>query len=75
MAEWFDKRTGVANGIVFAGTSVGGLVLPVSLVPLIDKLGIPLALRVISFIVLGILILILPSMRPRLPVWLPTSIL
>ena len=83
MSEWFFRRRGFANGVLFAGlyhllyisllinlapgTAVGGLIMPFILPPLVRTYGLFPTLRIIA---IGTLILLLPCMifiRPRLP--------
>ncbi|KII87260.1 hypothetical protein PLICRDRAFT_55241 [Plicaturopsis crispa FD-325 SS-3] len=67
MSEWFVKRRGLANGVIFAGTGAGGLVLPLVLPPLIAKFGPAKTLRYLSIAVLGMLLPLLPFVKGRLP--------
>lgn len=52
VSEWFDKRRGLALGLVVSGASAGGILWPLVLNQLIDKIGIngrivPLALSLL----------------------------
>ncbi|GJE99307.1 MFS general substrate transporter [Phanerochaete sordida] len=67
MSDWFVERRGLALGIIDAGTACGGLVLPLILPPLVDKHGSAKILRYYSIVCLGLLTLILPFVRGRLP--------
>ncbi|KAI5120398.1 hypothetical protein M0805_000177 [Coniferiporia weirii] len=67
MSEWFVRRRGLANGVMFAGTAVGGLILPLALPRLVNSFGPSKTLRILSFVVLGLIAPILPFIRPRLP--------
>ncbi|KAJ2980289.1 hypothetical protein NQ176_g2731 [Zarea fungicola] len=40
VSEWFDKRRGLALGLVVSGASAGGILWPLVLNQLIDKIGI-----------------------------------
>ncbi|EJC98138.1 MFS general substrate transporter [Fomitiporia mediterranea MF3/22] len=67
MSEWFVRKRGLANGIMFAGTSIGGLVLPLVTPVMVNSYGPSKTLRILS---IAALILILPGtpfLRPRLP--------
>lgn len=66
-SEWFVARRGLANGIIFAGTAVGGLVLPLVLPRLLSKYGAPTTLRIVAVAVLCIVLPIFPFIRGRLP--------
>jgi len=39
LQEWFVERRGFANGVCFAGTAAGGLVLPFILQALLERYG------------------------------------
>ncbi|KAJ7617455.1 major facilitator superfamily domain-containing protein [Mycena polygramma] len=67
MSEWFVARRGMANGILFAGTSAGGLLLPLLLPPMISKYGTPKTLRILGIAIAILLVILLPLMKPRLP--------
>ncbi|KAF7348227.1 hypothetical protein MSAN_01776300 [Mycena sanguinolenta] len=67
MSEWFVVRRGMANGILFAGTAAGGLLLPLVLPPLITKYGSPKTLRILGITVAILLFLLLPLVKGRLP--------
>ncbi|KAK7038278.1 MFS general substrate transporter [Favolaschia claudopus] len=67
MTEWFVVRRGMANGILFAGTSIGGLTIPLVLPLLTEKYGLSATLRIVG-IAMGILLFpLLPFIRGRLP--------
>ncbi|ORY74552.1 putative monocarboxylic acid transporter [Leucosporidium creatinivorum] len=66
--EWFQARRGIASGIMFAGTGIGGVVFPFTVSALLNRFGYKAALISIS-IGMGILgVATLPFLRPRLPV-------
>ncbi|KZV73170.1 MFS general substrate transporter [Peniophora sp. CONT] len=67
MSEWFVERRGTANGIMFAGTALGGLFLPLILPPLISAHGTSVTLRYLSVAVIALLIPAIPFIKPRLP--------
>ncbi|KAL4250659.1 Proton-linked Monocarboxylate Transporter [Abortiporus biennis] len=67
MSEWFVNRRGLANGVFFAGTAAGGLVLPLFLPVLITKFGTSKTLRYLAIAELVLLIPIIPFIKPRLP--------
>lgn len=65
--EWFDKRKGMAYGIMWAGTGLSGSVLPFLLEYMLTKFGFQTTLRVCAA---GILVLTLPLVyfvKPRIP--------
>ncbi|OJT02208.1 hypothetical protein TRAPUB_7323 [Trametes pubescens] len=66
--EWFSERRGLAGGIIFAGTGLGGFVFPFVLRVLLDKVGLGWTLRIWALstsLFSGIALL---GMRNRLPV-------
>ncbi|EKM49545.1 uncharacterized protein PHACADRAFT_188642 [Phanerochaete carnosa HHB-10118-sp] len=67
MSDWFVERRGLALGVIDAGTACGGLVLPLVLPPLIDKYGYAKVMRFYSIVCAGILTLVVPFVRGRLP--------
>ena len=67
MSEWFVRRRGMANGVMFAGTSVGGLFLPLLLPNLINAYGVATTLRILSISIVVFILPSLPFLRPRLP--------
>ncbi|KAL1676857.1 major facilitator superfamily domain-containing protein [Schizophyllum commune] len=67
MSQWFLDRRGIANGVIFAGTSVGGVALPLAFPPLIARFGIPISLRIFAGLTLAILLPFLPFVKGRLP--------
>ncbi|KAL4250660.1 Proton-linked Monocarboxylate Transporter [Abortiporus biennis] len=67
MSEWFIKKRGLANGIIFAGTAAGGLILPLFLPSLITKFGTSKTLRYVSIGELLLLVPTIPFVKPRLP--------
>ncbi|KAF7299759.1 hypothetical protein HMN09_00981800 [Mycena chlorophos] len=67
MSEWFVVKRGTANGILFAGTAAGGLLLPLTLPHLIAKFGTPKTLRILSITIGVLLALLLPFVKGRVP--------
>ena len=47
LTEWFFEKRGLANGVIFAGTALGGLILPFILDALLENFGIASTLRVL----------------------------
>jgi MFS family permease len=65
--DWFDKRKGMAYGIMWAGTGLSGSVLPFLLEYMLTNSGFRTTLRISSA---GILVLTLPLVyfvKPRVP--------
>ncbi|TFK52161.1 MFS general substrate transporter [Heliocybe sulcata] len=67
MSEWFVARRGLANGIMFAGTGFGSLLLPIALRPLFNRFGTQITLRILSIAIVCPLLLLLPFVKGRLP--------
>ncbi|KAJ7645052.1 major facilitator superfamily domain-containing protein [Mycena polygramma] len=67
LSEWFVVRRGLANGILFAGTAAGGLVLPLVLAPLISNHGSAKALRILAIAIAVLLFPLLPFVKGRIP--------
>ncbi|KAG8747000.1 E2-like enzyme [Ceratobasidium sp. 414] len=40
LIEWFDKRRGLANGVIFSGTGLGGVILPFIVETLLNRYGL-----------------------------------
>lgn len=51
-AQYFNKKRGVANGLVYAGGGLGGAVISFCLNGLLEKLGPAWTFRVIGFVTL-----------------------
>jgi MFS family permease len=67
VTNWFERRRGVALGILLAGTSIGGVVIPPIATPLIAGYGWRTAMVVLSlliWLVLAPAILLLVKDRP-----------
>ncbi|KAI5122774.1 hypothetical protein M0805_000118 [Coniferiporia weirii] len=67
LSEWFVKKRGLANGVMFSGTATGGLFLPLILPRLISSYGTSKTLRILSIAILVIVLPAMPFLRPRLP--------
>ncbi|KAI0741945.1 MFS general substrate transporter [Daedaleopsis nitida] len=67
LPEWFSERRGLAGGIIFAGTGIGGFVFPFLLTTLLEKVGLAWTLRICAIgtsLCAGIAML---GMRSRYP--------
>lgn len=51
-AQYFNKKRGIANGIVYAGGGLGGTAISFAMDALIQKLGIPWTFRVLGIAML-----------------------
>ena len=66
-AQWFNRRRGLALGIVSSGAGIGGVVLPFVQTAVNNTLGIAWAYRVVGFICLAGNILICILVKEKYP--------
>ena len=65
---WFDnERRGVAYGLLSTGSSLGGVIFPIMLNRLIQSVGYAWAMRAAAFLILGLLILAILTVKSRHP--------
>ncbi|KAK6865361.1 hypothetical protein PG995_001889 [Apiospora arundinis] len=70
VSHYFDKKRAAALGIVVAGSSVGGVVIPIAVARMLNgpsALGYGWTVRVVGFLVLPILLFAGAVLVPRLP--------
>lgn len=67
MAQWFSKHRSIALGIASTGNSAGSMIYPIIVQQLLPKIGFAWTARVLGFLNLGLLILVILFMKPRLP--------
>ncbi|KAK7924324.1 MFS general substrate transporter [Apiospora marii] len=69
VSHYFDKKRAAALGIVVAGSSVGGVVIPIAVARMLNgsTLGFGWTVRVIGFLVLPVLLFACAVLVPRLP--------
>ncbi|KAH8911940.1 MFS general substrate transporter [Coniochaeta sp. PMI_546] len=67
VAQYFHKRRAFALGIAGTGSPIGGIIFPIIFSRLLPTVGFGWATRVIAFIVLGLSVLPIIFMRPRIP--------
>ena len=65
--SWFFRHRAMAVGMVAAGSSFGGVVLPIMLSKLIDRVGFGWAVRAVSFLFLGLMSIACLTIKSRLP--------
>ncbi|RSL48147.1 hypothetical protein CEP53_009655 [Fusarium sp. AF-6] len=65
MTTWFSKRRGAAMGIMATGSSVGGVIFPIMISRMIKGTGYPWAMRTAAFLILGLQIIAILTVRPR----------
>lgn len=64
---WFFKRRALAFGIMTAGSSLGGVILPIMVNHIIARSGFPWAMRGAAFLLLALLIYANLTVRSRIP--------
>ncbi|KAJ6497558.1 major facilitator superfamily domain-containing protein [Mycena sanguinolenta] len=67
IGHWFQKRRGIATGILATGSSLGGTLFPIVARNLIPRVGFPWTLRIIGFILIFTLGCANLTVRRRLP--------
>ncbi|PIL35155.1 MFS general substrate transporter [Ganoderma sinense ZZ0214-1] len=68
LPEWFSERRGLASGIIFSGTGVGGFVFPLILNALLNKVGLRWTLRIWAISTTLFSAVAMLGMRSRFPV-------
>ena len=56
ISTWFSKKRSTAFGIAASGSSLGGVLFPIMVFRLIPEVGFPWAMRIVAFLILGLLI-------------------
>ncbi|KAF9774569.1 hypothetical protein IL306_007401 [Fusarium sp. DS 682] len=64
---WFARHRAIAFGIITAGSSLGGVVLPIMVNKLIVRVGFGWAMRSVAFLFLGLLVIANITIKSRLP--------
>jgi len=52
-SQYFAKKRGIANGLVFAGGGIGGAVLSVFMQALLNRVGVAWTFRILGFVTLA----------------------
>ncbi|KAG5942680.1 hypothetical protein E4U53_007196, partial [Claviceps sorghi] len=65
VSGWFRKRRGMAFGILATGSSLGGVVFPIMLTRLIQRVGYGWAMRSAAFIILALLVVANLTIKSR----------
>lgn len=65
--EWFVKKKGLAYGIMWSGTGLAGVVLPLLLQSLLDRYGFKTTLRIWSVVLFVMTAPLAYFIKPRLP--------
>ncbi|OAQ66140.1 MFS transporter [Pochonia chlamydosporia 170] len=64
---WFNKKRGAAFGILATGSSLGGVIFPITVSRLIREVGFPWAMRICAFLILALLIVANLTIRAAHP--------
>lgn len=64
---WFSKKRGAAFGISATGSSIGGIIFPITTSRLIREVGFPWAMRTCAFIILFLLVIANVTIAARHP--------
>ncbi|KAF2501375.1 MFS general substrate transporter [Lophium mytilinum] len=67
VTTWFFKKRGAAFGIMAAGSSLGGVIFPIMVNHLIEEVGFGWSMRIVAFMILGMLIIANLTIKSRLP--------
>ncbi|KAJ7467154.1 MFS general substrate transporter [Mycena latifolia] len=66
--EWFAERKGLANGIIFSGTGVGGVVVPIIVEVLLRKYGHRVTLLSLAIAFAVLIVPAFPYIKSRHPI-------
>lgn len=71
LSQWFDKRRGLATGIIYSGSGLGGVLFPIVITRLLDSVGFAWTLRIMALLsfILGTGASL--ALKPRLPLISP----
>ncbi|PVH97821.1 MFS general substrate transporter [Periconia macrospinosa] len=64
---WFLKKRGLAFGMMAAGSGLGGVIFPIMASHLIPRIGYGWTMRTFGFVILGLLLIALATVKSRLP--------
>ncbi|OBT51222.1 hypothetical protein VE04_07930 [Pseudogymnoascus sp. 24MN13] len=67
VSHWFEARRGLATGVAFMGTSLGGIMFPLALNPILERLSWAWAMRLLSLIVFVFVVFGNIFIKGRLP--------
>ncbi|OAQ82558.1 monocarboxylate permease-like protein [Purpureocillium lilacinum] len=67
LGTWFLRHRALAFGIITAGSSIGGVVLPIMVERLVVRVGFGWAMRATAFLFLGLLVVGNCTIKSRLP--------
>ncbi|CAG7931576.1 unnamed protein product [Penicillium olsonii] len=67
VVSWFKHRRSYAFGVMVSGSSLGGVIMPIMMNELIPRVGFQWTMRIIGFMILGLLAITVCTVRPYLP--------
>ena len=67
VAHWFEAKRGQANGVVFIGSSLGGITIPLIMRLLLERFGWAWAMRVLALVIMVLMLIGNVLIRGRLP--------
>ncbi|KAH8895878.1 riboflavin transporter MCH5 [Thozetella sp. PMI_491] len=67
LVGWFNKKRAAAFGIMAAGSSLAGVVLPILMTKMTESVGFPWALRTVAFIFMALLTVTCLTVKSRMP--------
>lgn len=65
--QWFIRRKGLAYGVMWSGTGLAGVVLPLLLETLLSRYGFATTLRIFACVIFGATAPLVYFIKPRLP--------
>ncbi|SJK97120.1 related to monocarboxylate transporter [Armillaria ostoyae] len=65
--EWFSDKKGLANGLIFSGTGVGGVVMPIIIEALLNKYGRKVTMLALATSFALVVLPAFPYIKPRVP--------
>lgn len=75
LPTYFSTRIGLAVGVGSSGSSIGGIIYPIILYRLIDRIGFAWSVRVVAFIALGTLLIPIAIMKMRVKAPKPRALI
>ncbi|KAG0143180.1 hypothetical protein CROQUDRAFT_49198, partial [Cronartium quercuum f. sp. fusiforme G11] len=66
LTDWFSARLGLANGLIFAGTGLGGLIFPLIINTLLGKFGVKLTLQILACVMTFLMATCVTLIGPRI---------
>lgn len=67
VSSWFFRHRALALGIAASGSSLGGVIIPIMVQRLVDRVGFGWTMRICAFLILGLLIISNLTLRSRIP--------